>query len=156
PAALGVLLTTGLVLVFPARSARDALLVGVGLLVGGGVLVFRLLDPERLAHPSGLVGFAGFLAGFGATGSPYLPTTWAAETLIPLLGAREGEPGFHLAMLASTAAMLFVVSASVVERVFLTAWSHAQAGRVRAARVERPLSGILTALARPLPRIPGL
>src|SRR6185436_4385767 len=65
PAAIGVLVTTGLVLVFPARGTRDALLVGVGLALAGLVLLVRILRPERLAHPAGLAGFAGFLAGFG-------------------------------------------------------------------------------------------
>ncbi len=156
PAALGVLVTTGLVMVFPARGTRDAFLVGSGILVGGAVLAVRLLDPERLAHESGLVGFAGFLAGFGGTGSPWLPTTWAAETLIPLLGARDGEPLFHGAMLASTGWMLYVVSATLVERVYLTAWSRAQVGRVHAAGPERPLTRWLARLAAPLPRVPRL
>jgi ABC-2 type transport system permease protein len=155
PAALGVLVTTGLVLVFPARRTRDALLVGVGLAIAALVLVVRLLRPERLAQPEGLAGFAGFLAGFGATGSPWLPTTWAAEALIPLLGARPGEPLFWLSMLTSTAAMLFVTSAAVVERVFLTAWSRAQTGRVTGSVGERPLAHWLAVLARPLPRLPG-
>jgi ABC-2 type transport system permease protein len=156
PAGLGVLATTALVLVVPARRARDGLLVTSGLLLGGVVLAVRWLGPERLARPSGLAGFAGFLAGFGATGSPWLPTTWAAEAMIPLLGARPGEPGFYLGMLVSTAAMLFVASATVVERVYLTAWSRAQAGRVRASGAERPLTRWLDRLTRPLPRLPGL
>ncbi|TMA69219.1 MAG: hypothetical protein E6J68_02005, partial [Deltaproteobacteria bacterium] len=95
PAAVGVLITTGLVLVFPARGTRDALMVGVGLAVAALVVAIRFLRPERLADPSALVGFASFLGAFGATGSPYLPTTWAAETLLPLLGARPGEPLFY-------------------------------------------------------------
>jgi len=155
PAALGVLVTTGLVLLFPARRTREALLIGVGLTMAALVLGVRLLRPEQLAHPAGLVGFAGFLAGFGATGSPWLPTTWAVEVLIPLLGARPGEPLFYLAMLVSTAAMLFLASAAVVERVFLTAWSRAQSGRVRGDARERPLTGWLARLVRPLPRVPG-
>jgi ABC-2 type transport system permease protein len=155
PAALGVLVTTGLVLVFPARRTRDALLVGVGLAIGMLVVAVRLVRPERLAHPSGLVGFAGFLTGLGGGGSPWLPTTWAAEVLIPLLGARPGEPLFYLGMLTSTAAMLFLVSAGVVERVFLTAWSRSQSGRVRAGMGERSLSRWLPVLLRPLPRLAG-
>jgi ABC-2 type transport system permease protein len=155
PAALGVLVTTGLVLVFPARGTRDALLVGAGVIMAGLVVMVRMLQPERLAHPSGLMGFAGFLADFGATGSPWLPTTWVAEALVPLLGARPGEPVFYLGMLASTAAMLFVVSAAVVERVFLSAWSRAQTGRVRAGSAERPLARWVTTLVRPLPRLTG-
>lgn len=156
PTAVGVLLATALVLVFPARGARDTLVVGVGLLVAAGVMIVRMLDPERLAHPSGLIGFAGFLAAFESTGSPYWPTTWAAQTLVPLLGAREGTPGFELALLVSTAAMLVAVSATIVERVYLTAWSKAQVGRVRAGDTERPLGAWLSHLATPLPRLARL
>jgi len=155
PAAIGVLVTTALVLVFPARRARDALLVGIGLLIGAAFLGARLLRPERLAEPSGLVGFTAFLVGLNEP-SPYLPTTWAAKVLIPLLRVEAGEPLFFLGMLYSTAAMLFVVSASVVERTFVTAWSAAQQGRMHGGTGERPLSRWLRRLARPLPRTPGL
>src|SRR4030095_10344906 len=156
PAAVGVLVTTVLVFLFPARTVRDALLVGSGLILGGAVLGVRLLAPERLAHASGLVGFAGFLSDLGATGSPWLPSTWAAEVLLPLLGARTGDPLFHLGLLASTAVMLFLVSATVVEAAFLRAWTHAQTGRIRAAGAARPLERWLAGLIHPLPRMPGL
>jgi ABC-2 type transport system permease protein len=155
PTALGVLVSTVLVLVFPAHRTRDAMLVGIGLLVAIVVGVIRVLQPEQLAESSGLVGLAGFLAGFEATGSPYLPTTWAADVLITRLGARQGEAGFHLAMLASTAVMLYLVSATVVERVYLRAWSRAQTGRAGGSG-ERTLAAWLDALARPLPRVPRL
>ena len=155
PAALGVLATTGLVLIFPARRARDALLVGIGLLIGAAFLGARLLRPERLADQSGLVGFTAFLVGLEDP-SPYLPTTWAANVLIPLLRVEAGEPLFFLGMLCSTAAMLFVVSAAVVERTFVTAWSAAQQGRTYGGQRERALSRWLRVLARPLPRTPGL
>ena len=156
PTALGVLAATALVLVFPARGARDTLAVSVGFLLAAAITMGRMLQPERLAHESGLMGFAGFLAGFGSRGSPYWPTTWAAETLVPLLGARDGEPGFNLALLTSTAAMLIAVSATVVERVYLKAWSKAQVGRVRAGETERPLGRWLAWLAAPLPRLARL
>jgi ABC-2 type transport system permease protein len=155
PPAIGVLVATGLVLVFPARRARDALLVLVGVLVALGFLIARLSRPERLADPAGLAGFASFLVGFGAAPSAFLPTTWVVEVLLPLLGAREGEPLFFLAMLYSTAAALFVVSAALVERSFLTAWTRAQEGGA-STRGERSLARGLRALARPLPRLPGL
>jgi len=154
PAALGVLATTGLVLVVPARRAGDVLLVAGTVLTSAAYLAFRVLRPERLASPSGLAGFAGFLADVGAP-APYAPSTWAAEVLIPLLGARPGEPLFHLALLASTAAVLYLASAAVVERVFLLAWSRAQEGRP-ARGSERPLARWLRALAAPLPRTAGL
>ncbi len=153
--AVGVLVTTGLVLVFPAQRTRDGLLVLVGLLVGATFLIVRLLRPERLAEPDGLVGFAAFLVGFDGAPSPYLPTTWAGEVLLPLLGARAGDPGFFLALLVTTAGVFFVASAAVVERVFLKAWTRAQQGRVGKGP-ERRLARALQIITRPLPRTTGL
>jgi ABC-2 type transport system permease protein len=155
PTALGVLVSTLLVLVFPAHRTRDALLVGVGLLVAVTVGALRLLQPEQLAESSGLAGLAGFLAGFEATGSPYLPTTWAADVLISRLGVRPGTAPFHLGMLASTAAMLYFVSATVVEWTFVRAWTRAQTGRT-AGSGERTLGRWLVWAVRPLPRLRGL
>ena len=154
PAALGVLAATGIVLVFSAQRAREVLLVVSVTLAAGAYLAIRLLRPESLASPSGLAGFAAFLGDVGAP-SPWLPTTWAAEVLIPLLGVRAGEPLFHLGLLASTAAVLYLGSAAVVERVFLRAWSRAQEGRTGDGR-ERRLSRWLPILTAPLPRPAGL
>lgn len=155
PAAIGVLLATALVVVMPAHRARDGLLVLVGLLVAGGFVAVRMLRPERLADPAGLAGFASFLVGFGGSPSPALPTTWAAEVLLPLLDGRDGDPLFFLGMLWSTAAMLFLVSGACVDRLFLRAWTRAQegaaggsAGGSLAQRIER--------LAAPLPPLPRM
>lgn len=153
--AIGVLITTALVLMFPAERARDGLLVLVGLLIGGAFLTARMLRPERLADADGLVGFAAFLVGFGGTPSPYLPTTWAGEILIPLLGAREGDPLFFFALLVTTAAVFFFASTALVERVFLTAWTRAQQGRIGHGP-ERRLASFLQRATRPLPRATGL
>jgi ABC-2 type transport system permease protein len=150
PAALGVMAATAIVLVFPARRARDVLLVASPTLAAGAYLAIRLLRPESLASPSGLAGFAAFLADIGVP-SPWLPTTWAAEVLIPLLGARPGEPLFHLALLASTAAVLYLASAALVERVFLRAWSRAQEGETATGR-DRVLSRWLPRLTAPFGR----
>lgn len=155
PAAIGVMLTTALVLAFPARRMRDVLVVASVALVAGGYLALRLARPERLASPDELAGFAAFLAAFEAPASPYLPTTWAAEVLIPFLGDRGGDPWFYLALLASTAAVFALGCAAFVERSFLTAWSRAQEGREGPGR-ERKLGNWLGAIARPLPRTTAL
>ncbi|MBI3769293.1 MAG: hypothetical protein HY271_12505 [Deltaproteobacteria bacterium] len=155
PAAIGVLVTTALVLAFPARRARDVLVVATVALAAVGYLALRLLRPERLASPSEFAGFAAFLAAFEAPASPYLPSTWAAEVLTALLGARPGAPLFYLALLVTTAAVLYLASAAVVERLMLSAWSRAQEGRTHARRA--PLLGrLLPRLTAPLPRVPRL
>jgi ABC-2 type transport system permease protein len=155
PAAIGIVLVTALVLILPARRVRDAMLVGIGLLVGAAFLAARLLRPEQLAERNGLVGFTAFLVGLDDP-SPWLPTTWASKVLVPLLRVEAGEPWFYLAMLYSTAAMLFLVSTALVEKTFVKAWSAAQQGRVHGGEQERPLSRWLRLLARPLPRTPAL
>lgn len=155
PAAIGVLLVTGLVLILPARRVRDAMLVGIGLLVGAAFLAARLLRPEQLADRNGLVGFTAFLVGLDDP-SPWLPTTWASKVLIPLLRVEAGEPWFYLAMLYSTAAMLFLLSATIVEKTFVKGWSAAQQGRVHGGEEERALSRWLRVISRPLPRTPAL
>ena len=48
------------------------------------------------------------------------------------------------------------MSATVVERTYLKAWSTAQVGRVRAGETERPLGRWLDRLAAPLPRLARL
>jgi ABC-2 type transport system permease protein len=52
--------------------------------------------------------------------------------------------------------MLVAVSATIVERVYLKAWSKAQVGRVRAGETERPLGRWLARVAAPLPRLARL
>jgi ABC-2 type transport system permease protein len=154
PAAVGVVAATAIVLVFPARRARNVLLVASVTLGAAAYLALRLLRPERLTSPSGLAGFAAFLADVGAP-SPWLPTTWAAEVLIPLLRARAGDPLFHLGLLATTAGVLYLGSAALVERVLLRAWSRAQEGPGGGSR-ERALSRGVRALTAPLPWPAGL
>ncbi len=155
PAALGVMLTTVLVLAFPARRMRDVLVVASVALVAGVYLALRLARPERLASPGELAGFAAFLAAFEAPASPYLPTTWAANVLLPFLGAETAAPLFHFALLASTAAVLAIGCTAFVERVFLTAWSRAQEGREGPGR-ERRLGHWLGRIASPLPHTTAL
>ena len=154
PAAIGVVVATLIVLLFPARRAQELLLVASVTLGAGFYLAVRLLRPEQLANPSGLAGFTAFLADVGAP-SPYLPTTWAADVLIPLLDGRPGEPLFHLGLLASTAAVLYVASAGLVERVFLGAWSRAQEGQSSGGG-ERASARWIRTLTAPLPRPLGL
>ena len=155
PAAIGTIVATLLVLVFPAQRARDGLLLLIGLSAGAAFVLVRLARPERLADPSGLAGFASFLVGFGGEPSPWLPTTWITGTMLPLLGAREGDPRFSLGLLWTTAAALFLLSAALVERTYLRAWTSAQEGGRSSGRGASLLDRIERAGSF-LPRVPRL
>ena len=129
PAAIGVAITAVLVNVFPARRTRDILVLLSVLGFAVLYLFFRMLQPERLVNPETFASFVQFLAAMQTPSSPFLPSTWAAEILHPLLGGTPGTPLFHLALLMSTAAALFVMCEALVGRLFLSGWSKAQEGR---------------------------
>ena len=137
PCAVGVSITMLLVRAFPARSTKDVLLL---LSVVAAALLYtmlRFLQPERLIRPEAFADFLGFLAAMQAPASPYLPSSWAAETLIPFFAPRSGQdPWLQYAALASTAAAAFVGCEMIAESIYVTGWSRSQEGRrVRITRL---------------------
>jgi len=129
PAAIGVTLTAVLVNVFPARRTKDILLLLSIVAVAVLYLFFRMLQPERLVNPEAFANFMDFVSAMRAPSSPWLPSTWAAETLFPLLGLRDGSPGFYYLLLLSTAAVTAMASELAMRRLFLPGWTKAQEGR---------------------------
>jgi len=129
PAALGITLTAVLVNVFPARRTKDILLLLSIVAVAVLYLFFRMLQPERLVNPEAFANFMDFLGAMRAPSSPWLPSTWAAETLFPFLGLREGSPAFYYLLLLSTAAVTAMGSEWALRRLFLPGWTKAQEGR---------------------------
>ena len=146
PAALGVIVTTVLVNVFPARRTKDILLLLSVLLVAVLYLLFRMMRPERLVNPQGFSDFAAFLSAMRTPEWTFLPSTWATEILFPLLGLREGRPLFFYALLVTTAAVSAMAAEAVVGRLFLAGWSKAQEGR-QARLTRRPAWERLLAVA---------
>lgn len=147
PAAVGVTCTAVLVNVFPARRTRDVLVLLSVVAIAVVYLLLRMLQPERLVNPEAFADFVQFLAAMQTPSSPLLPSTWVAEILHPVLTGREGSPGFHFLLLASTAAAFVVLCEAALRRLFLPGLSKAQEGRrvgfTRRAGWERAL-GLLT------------
>jgi ABC-2 type transport system permease protein len=152
PAALGICITTVLVNVFPARRTKDILVLLSVVAVALLYLLFRLVRPERLVNPEGFADFSVFLAAMRTPEWTFLPSTWATEILVPMLGLRDGSPGFYFALLATTAAVAVMVSEAVVERLFLRGWTKAQEGRqarfTRQALWERALAALTAVFPR--------
>lgn len=129
PAAIGVALTAVLVNVFPARRTRDILVLLSVVAMAVLYLFFRVLQPERLVNPEAFASFVEFLAAMRTPSSAFLPSTWAAEILYPLLSGHSGSALFYLLMLVSTAAALSVLCEALMHRLFRPGWSKAQEGR---------------------------
>jgi len=137
PAAIGVVVTAALVNVFPARRTRDILVLLS--IVGAAVvyLLLRMLQPERLVKPEAFANFVQFLAAMRTPASPFLPSTWAAEILYPVLNGQAGSALFYWLLLVSTAAALTTLCEAVLQRAFLPGWSKAQEGR-KARLTQKP------------------
>lgn len=129
PAALGIIITMLLVKSFPARRAKD-LLVLLGLLFFVVLyILFRMLKPERLVDPDTFPTLVQYLTAMNAPMSPLLPSNWATETLSPLLRGASGEVVFFLLMLWSTAGAGIVIGEWVCGRIYYSGWSRSQEGK---------------------------
>src|SRR5205814_6772317 len=81
PIAIGTAVTLLLVNIFPARRARDILML-MGLLFAGSlVLLLRMIQPEQLLRVESLPDITDFFATLQSPLTPLLPSFWAAETV---------------------------------------------------------------------------
>ena len=145
PTALACLVTLGLVTVFPARRARDILML-IGLLFAVAlVLLVRFMRPERLLSVQSLPDVTAFFSTLSGPLTPFLPSFWAGEALFAAL--RGEVDRMHLGALWTSALALTVLVRAAYGRQHFAAWSKAQ--EARKARFTR-----LRFLDRLLPLLP--
>jgi ABC-2 type transport system permease protein len=150
PVALGCLVTLVLVNVFPARRARDLLML-MGLLFAVAlVLLLRFVRPERLLSVQSLPDVTGFFAALQSPVTPLLPSFWAGEALFAALTGRID--GLHFGALWTTALALTVLARAAYGRAYFTGYSKAQ--EARKARFTRLVG--LERLAARLPLTPAV
>ncbi len=129
PAAAGIAVTMLLVNAFPARRARD-ILVLLGLLFFVAMyILFRMLRPEQLVDPDAFPSLVQYLTAMRGPVSPLLPSSWAADVLAPLLRSAKGKALFSLLMLWSTAAVGWVIGEWVCDKIYYGGWSRSQEGK---------------------------
>jgi ABC-2 type transport system permease protein len=129
PAAIGISVTVLLVSAFPARRARD-LLVLLGLLFFVVLyILFRMLRPEKLVDPDAFPTLVQYLTAMRGPVSPLFPSSWASDALSPLLKPGTGDAVFYLLMLWSTALAGIVIGEWVCGRAYYAGWSRSQEGK---------------------------
>src|SRR6516225_2175381 len=85
PVAAGTLVTLLLVNTFPARRARDILML-MGLLFAASlVILLRFIRPEQLMKVESLPDLTAFFTSLQSPITPMLPSFWAGETLFASL-----------------------------------------------------------------------
>jgi len=129
PAAAGIVVTMLLVNAFPARRAKD-IIVLLGLLFFVVLyILFRMLQPEKLVDPDTFPTVVQYLTALRAPVSPLLPSSWAAEILSPLLRRMRGDTIFYLLMLWSTGLSGIVIGEWACLKIYYAGWSRSQEGR---------------------------
>ncbi len=149
PCAVGAVVTLGLVSVFPARRARDLLMLTGLLFAVVLVLLLRFIRPERLLDIQSLPDLTAFFATLQSPVTPFLPSFWASESLFA--GLRGQADLLHLAALWSTALAFTILARVAYGRWHFAAWTKAQ--EARKARFTR--LAVLERLAAHLPFDPA-
>ena len=145
PVSLGSGCTLAVVNIFPARRARDLLML-MGLVFAVViVLLLRFIQPERLLRVESLPDVTDFFATLQSPITPLLPSFWAGEALFA--GLQGGIDWLHQAALWTTAGAFIVMLGAAHERWHFAGYSRSQeAPKTRFAR----FTG-LDAVARALP-----
>jgi ABC-2 type transport system permease protein len=127
PVAVGCAVTLLLVSIFPARRARDVLMLMGVLFAITLILLLRFLRPERLLSVQSLPDVTAFFATLQSPLTPLLPSFWAGESLFTAL--RGGVDGLHLGSLWTTALAFTALTRLAFTRHYFSAWSKAQEAR---------------------------
>ncbi len=149
PAALGTMITSALMFIFPARRVRELLMMIGALFVALLVFLIRTQQPERLLNPSSIYDISEFFSAFRAPASPLLPSTWATEVLAT---ARQGDalPWFVLFLLWSTAAAMIVLGCWQARALYRQGYSRAQEAQPARFTAAPMLDRLLELATRPL------
>jgi ABC-2 type transport system permease protein len=127
PVAVGTAITLLLVNIFPARRARDILML-MGLLFAASLVVLlRMIQPEQLLRVESLPDITDFFATLQSPVTPMLPSFWAAEAVFAAVQGRLDA--LHLSALWTTALGLVVLVAAASERWHFLGFSKAQEAR---------------------------
>src|SRR5438034_2582586 len=124
PVAAGTGVTLLLVNVFPARRARDILML-MGLLFAASlVILLRFIRPEQLLKVESLPDLTAFFATLQSPITPLLPSFWAGETIFATL--RGGRDVLHAGALWTTALASIVGLRVASERWYFAGYSRSQ------------------------------
>jgi ABC-2 type transport system permease protein len=117
-------MTLLLVNAFPARRARDILML-MGLLFAASlVILLRFIRPEQLLKVESLPDLTDFFTTLQSPITPLLPSFWAGEALFASL--RGGRDLLHAGALWATAFAMVVLLRAASERWYFSGFSRSQ------------------------------
>lgn len=146
---ISALIVLGVVLCLPA-SRIQSVVVFLGLSVFIVLyLAFRMARPERLVDPETFSTVLGYMEQLRTPSPPYLPSTWAFDSLKAALQNQWTEALFHAGLAWSCAIFLLFVNLWVAKAAYFKGYSKTQEAMIRLFR------GRGTFLERLLSFLPG-
>lgn len=129
PTALASLVALFVTNTLAASRTRDAMLF-FGLIAFGILFALvRAMQPERLLNPDSFDSIGEMLELLSAPTSAYLPSDWCIEVLTPVLFEAGAPDWWTFAILWTTPAAIFFISAWLHRRYHARGFSKAQEGR---------------------------
>ncbi|MBW1898483.1 MAG: hypothetical protein JRI61_05415 [Deltaproteobacteria bacterium] len=136
-----------LAVVFTPASRIRSLFIFLGLFLFLLLfLVFRLLRPERLVDPDAFVTLIIYMKNLRTPVSPYLPSTWAFDSMKAFLSGSIKNGLFHITLSGSFAVSMIFVNIILADAVYFSGVSKAHAAPIRLFKKppsERNLLGFL-------------
>jgi ABC-2 type transport system permease protein len=149
PAGIGIMTTMLLVNAFPARRAKDVLVLLSLVFFMVLYILLRMLKPEKLVDPDTFPSLVQYLTAMRAPVSPLLPSFWATEVLSSLLRGIKGEAVFYLLMLWSTAGAGMVINEWLCGKIYYSGWSRSQEGKRSSISRSRPADAFFRLISLP-------
>ncbi len=106
------------VIIVPASRIRSIFMfLGLTLFVVL-FLAFRLLRPERMVDPEVFVTTMVYLKSLKTPSSPFLPSTWAFDSIKAALSGSPGQSLFHLSILMACAGTIVFVCILIADAIY--------------------------------------
>ncbi len=129
--ALSSLMVLIAVIILPASRIRSIFMfLGLAVLIIL-YLTFRLLRPERLVNPETFASVLVYVQSLRTPASPFLPSTWAFDSLQAALSGNIADALFHIALSLSCAAFLVFAALVVAKAVYFNGLSKTQEAMIR-------------------------
>ena len=128
---LSAMLVVCVVVIIPANRIRN-LFIFLGLLLFIILFIaFRLLRPERMVNPEVFSTVLLYLSALQTPDLPYLPSTWAFDSIKSALSHTRGGMFFHMAISWSCAGLMGSLMIMLADRLYLSGLSKSQTSPAR-------------------------
>ncbi len=144
------ILVMGAVIFIPANRMKTVFIFFGLVLFMVLYMAFRLLRPELLVDPEVFLTALVYMKNLQTPSSPFLPSTWAYDSIKNTLSGQTGEGLFHMALSWSCAGTFLFVITMIADFVYFKGFSKTQTASVRLFKQNNSKTGFLNFLPTPV------